>query len=147
MTNNLDSKVCQALPFIHSLSGRDVTSYPYFTGKKSWLLRSKEVELDKLASFAEESNYTVTEDIVNQARNLLIAVYCKAGEDSLFSSLEEIRAHTFLNKNTTVLKMLPPTEDAFLQHLKRAALATVIDKTVHLIDLPIALLQKDMVGH
>ena len=94
MTNNLDSKVCQALPFIHSLSGRDVTSYPYFTGKKSWLLRSKEVELDKLASFAEESNYTVTEDIVNQARNLLIAVYCKAGEDSLFSSLEEIKAYT-----------------------------------------------------
>ena len=24
---------CRALPFIHSLSGRDTTSYPYFTGK------------------------------------------------------------------------------------------------------------------
>ena len=34
-------------------------------------------------------------------------------------------------KNNTVLKSLPPTEDAFMQHLKCAALATIIDKTAH----------------
>jgi len=30
-----------------------------------------------------------------------------------------------------MLKLLPPTEDAYLLHLQRAALATIVDKTVH----------------
>jgi hypothetical protein len=63
---------------------------------------------------------------------LFISVNSKAGEDSLFSSLEEIRAHKFPNNNTTELKLLLPTKDAFLQHLNRVGLATIIDKTAHL---------------
>ena len=31
---------CRALPCIHGLSGRDQTSYPFFTGKKAWLTSS-----------------------------------------------------------------------------------------------------------
>ena len=49
----LGDELCHALPFIHSLSGRDTTSYPFFTGKKSWLKKAKEVELDEIAQFAE----------------------------------------------------------------------------------------------
>jgi len=36
----------------------------------------------------------------------------------------------FLNKSTLV-KLLSPTEDAFIQHVKRAALATLVDKVAH----------------
>ena len=36
----------------------------------------------------------------------------------------------FLNKSTLV-KLLSPTEDAFIQHVKRAALATPVDKAAH----------------
>jgi len=32
-----------------------------------------------------------------------------------------------------MLKLLPPTEDAYLLHLQRAALATIIDKTAHVV--------------
>ena len=30
-----------------------------------------------------------------------------------------------------MLQLLPPIEDAYLLHLQRAALATIIDKTAH----------------
>jgi hypothetical protein len=48
------------------------------------------------------------------------------------SSLPEIRANKFLNNKTTLLKLLPPTENAFMEHLKRSALATAIDKSAHI---------------
>jgi len=44
----------------------------------------------------------------------------------------ELRVHKFLNNKCTLLKLLPPTEDAFLLHVKRAALATLMDKTSHI---------------
>ena len=43
-----------------------------------------------------------------------------------------MRVYKFLNNKSTLLKLLPPTEDAFIQHLRRAALATVLDKTAHI---------------
>ena len=118
MANKLDNEICLALPFIHTLSGRDITSYPYFTGNKSWLQRSKEVELDLIATFAEENEFKLTDDINNQARNLLIAVYSNAGDDSLFSSLEEIRAHKFLNKNNKGEATLNGNNSPVLQRVK-----------------------------
>ena len=41
----LDHEICQALPLLHSLSGRDTTSYPFFTGKKAWLQKAKQFHL------------------------------------------------------------------------------------------------------
>jgi len=37
-----------------------------------------------------------------------------------------------LNNKSTPLKLLPPTENAFLFNLKRAALATIIDENAHI---------------
>ena len=42
------------------------------------------------------------------------------------------RVYTFLNNKYTLLKVLPHTEGAYEQHLKRAALATAIDKSAHI---------------
>ena len=47
---------CRALPFLHSLSGRDTTSYPYFTGKKMWVNRSKTTDVSALGNFAEQDH-------------------------------------------------------------------------------------------
>ena len=47
------------------------------------------------------------------------------------SDISSLRAHKFLSSKSTVLKLLPPTEDAFIQHLKRASLATIVDKQAH----------------
>ena len=46
--------------------------------------------------------------------------------------LAPLRAHKFLNNRSILLILLPPTEDAFMLHTKRAALATIIDKSAHL---------------
>ena len=45
------------------------------------------------------------------------------------SGLDELRVHKFLNNKFTLLKLLPP---AFLLTVKRAALATLMDKTSHI---------------
>ncbi len=47
-------------------------------------------------------------------------------------TLTVFRAHKFLNNRSTILKLLPPTEGASILHLKRAALATLIDKLAHI---------------
>ena len=62
---------CRALPFVHSLSGRDTNSYPYFTGKKSWIKTSNTASRE---SFGEDAT-DITSDIVKEARNLTTAVY------------------------------------------------------------------------
>lgn len=128
----LGTPLCRALPFIHSLSGRDTTSYPYFTGKKKWLACSKTLDVSALEAFAEnEQACELSDVVVTQARELLVAVYSNKNEDFSASSLSKLRAFKFLNNKSTLLKLLPPTEDSFLQHLRRAALATIIDKTSH----------------
>ncbi|KAG1657357.1 Phosphatidylinositol 4-kinase type 2-alpha [Nymphon striatum] len=109
IANTLDADLCRALPLIHSLSGRDITSYPFFIGKTTWLQKSKTVPLDYIASYAEaEDDYSLTKDVIDQARQLFIA------------------------SNATDLKRLPSTEDAFLLHLERSAYACIIDKTAHI---------------
>jgi hypothetical protein len=131
IAKSLGPAQCRALPFLHSLSGRDTTSYPYFTSKKGWFITSKKIDTPALEDFAESDDLlALTDEVKNQARDLLIGVYTKR-VDMLGSSLAEVRANKFLNNKSTLLKLLPPTEDAYMQHLKRAALATIIDKRAH----------------
>jgi len=75
----------------------------------------------------------------------MVAVYTNRGEDFDRSNLANVRVYKFLNNKSTLLNLLPPTEDAFLQHLKRAALATLIDKSLH-ISKPSLTLAKWLVG-
>ena len=124
----------RALPFIHSLSGRDTTSYPYFIGKKIRLNRSKATDIPALEAFGDpdEGQPCITPEVISQARALLIAVFTNKNDDFMGAELGKVRVYTFLNNKSTLLKLLPPTEDAFIQHLRRAALATVLDKTAHI---------------
>ena len=69
-----------------------------------------------------------TEIVMNEAKLLLKAVY-GFGEDALIG---DMRAQKFLTSKSLLLKTLPPTESAFEHHVKRAAFATIIDKTAHI---------------
>ena len=129
----LGTSQCLAMPFIHSLSGRDtMASYPYFTGKKAWFKSSMNVDTPTLQSFGDNPTDEVTDDIIKQARDFTITVYTTAADHFADSDLGKLRTYKFLNNRSTLLKLLPPTEDAFLLHLKRAALATIIDKNAHI---------------
>lgn len=129
----LGAPLCRALPFIHSMSGRDTTSYPYFTGKKSWLASSKTLDLSALQAFAEnEQSFEITDALIDQAQALIVSVYSNKHEEFSDTSLSKLRVFKFLNNKSTLLKLLPPSDGAFLQHLRRAALATITDKTAHI---------------
>jgi len=100
-----------------------------------WLTPSKEVDIPALENFGDPDKsppYTITAEVISQARDLLVAVYTRKDDDFKESGLDELRVHKFLNNKSTLLKLLPPTEDAFLLHVKRAALATLMDKTSHI---------------
>ena len=114
---------------MHSVSGRDNT--PFFTGKKVWLNRCKEVDIPTLEDFWDPENsasHTVSPEVIQQAK---VAVYSKKDDDFEEVNLDNLRLNKFLNNKSTVLKLLPPPEDAFIQHVKRAALATLVDKVAH----------------
>ena len=130
IADTLGSSRCQSLPFIHSLSGRNTTSFFYFTSKKVWLCISKALNISALQEFAETADSSdINDDLTQQARQLMLGVYAK--KIDVDQPIDVFRAHKFLNNRSTLLKRLPPTEGAFKHHLKRAALATMIDKSAH----------------
>uniref|UniRef100_UPI00358F0481 E3 ubiquitin-protein ligase XIAP-like n=1 Tax=Myxine glutinosa TaxID=7769 RepID=UPI00358F0481 len=85
-------ELSRGLPFIHSLSGRGITSYPYFTGKKVWLNRSKTTDISALEDFADEDQgpARITADVINQAKELVVAVYTNKGDN--FEGLDLVSA-------------------------------------------------------
>ena len=133
MVSALGTMSCRALPFIHSLSGRDTTSHLFFTGKKAWLKCSFREDLSSIEKFGEDVTDVVSEELLNQARTILTRVYTTSTDDfKVQADLSKLRAFKFLNNKSTLLRLLPPTEDSFRLHVKRAALATMIDKTAHI---------------
>ena len=77
-----------------------------------WLTRSKAVDIPALEDFGdpdESPPYTITAELTNQARDLLVAVYTKRNDDFEGSDLAKLRVHKFLNNNSTLLKLLLPT--------------------------------------
>ena len=83
MISALGLAQCCALHFIHGLSGRYTTSYPFFTGKKAWFKASMCLDLPALEEFGENSSDSLSDDIINQARDLTIAVYTSKAVVSL----------------------------------------------------------------
>ena len=105
----LGSSRCQSLPFIHSLSGRNTTSFFYFTSKKVWLCISKALNISALQEFAETADSSdINDDLTQQARQLMLGVYAK--KIDVDQPIDVFRAHKFLNNQSTLLKCLPPTD-------------------------------------
>lgn len=63
----------------------------------------------------------------------IILLQCTAGNEEISEArLNAMRAYKFLSNRSILLKLLTPTEDAFPRHVRRAALATLTDKTSHI---------------
>ncbi|XP_014661995.1 PREDICTED: uncharacterized protein LOC106805038 [Priapulus caudatus] len=86
---------CRALPFILSLSGRDTTSYPFFTGKKTWISSSKTTDISKLEDFGEQGQQDITLELIDQARKLVITVYSNKADDFEECDHEKLRVSGF----------------------------------------------------
>ena len=83
-------------------------------GKKIWLNRSKATDIPALEAFRypDEGQPCITPEVISQARALLIAVYTNKNDDFMGAKLGKVRVYEFLNNISTLLKLLPPTEDA-----------------------------------
>ena len=73
------------------------------------------------------------DELMRQVTRLAVVVQCKLviTEDEV--NLAQIRATKFLHNKSVILKMLPATEGALLQHVLRAGLAVLMDKQSHVV--------------
>ena len=78
---------------LHSLSGRDTSSFPYFTGKKAWRKSSMEIDTRTLEEFGENPSDVISEDVLTQERDLTIAVYTSTTDQFEESALSKLRAY------------------------------------------------------
>ena len=113
IANELGQTVC--LPAAHALTGCDTTCSMNRIGKKtaySKLLKNVDT-LSNLKTFHEDDR----EDSFAVARSYALLLYGKKGSD--MDTLDELR---YIMATTTdkPASMLPPTEDAFKQHVLRA---------------------------
>ena len=65
---------CRLLPFLHSIGGRDTTSFFYGVGKAAWVKCAKEVKLEALLTLGEDV-FEVTDEIMHESKQLLSMVY------------------------------------------------------------------------
>ena len=99
------------------LSGCDTTSYIFRKGK----LKAANIALQLVGSFPNMANFglamdgslEVQEVVIDEARKFFVRLYCK---DS-FDDLDILRQHIF--PSGTDLRLMPPTEDSFRQHVLR----------------------------
>jgi hypothetical protein len=113
------------------LTGCDTVSYPYRRGKR----RAYKAAVNHLTDLLPLGRYgdpdeslDVQEDVVTAARHYMVSLYDRS---DFGGSLDALRAHLFGNIKGD-MRCLPPTEDAFLLHLRRALHQLAVCKRAHL---------------
>ena len=125
IVDQLGPTVCGRLPAAHVLTGCDTMCSMNRIGKKT--AYSKLVKnIDSLADLT-----TVHENDGNVSQVFALLLYGKKGKD--VQTLDEMR---YLMATTTdkAASMLPPTEDAFKQHVLRAKYQTRILCNSHIVN-------------
>ena len=115
-STSLGTKRSQALPMLHAISGCDTTSAFWGKGKTSFWqawMAFKEVT-DTLVYLASHPFEPLDSNCENFRKTVL--VYDKT---STSLSINQTRRELFCLKNVTMERM-PPTQNALLQHTKRA---------------------------
>ena len=120
LSTSLGTKRSQALPMLHAISGCDTTSAFWGKGKKSfwqaWMAFEEVTDtFVYLASHPFEPLDSNCEKF-RKIERLIVLVYDKT---STSLSINQTRRELFCLKNVTMERM-PPTQNALLQHTKRA---------------------------
>lgn len=116
---------------IYILTGCDTVSYPYRRGKKRAYKTAVNhlTDLLPLCRYGDpEESLDIQEDVVTAARRYMVSLYDRSDFDG---NLDALRAHLFANIKGD-MRCLPPSEDAFQLHLRRALHQLAIWKRAHL---------------
>ncbi len=118
----------QDLPAMHALSGSDTTSYLFGIGKATALkVLAKGQHLNLLGERA-----AIMDDVIAEAASFISVCYGMKSSMSMSELRHAVWAKKMANARITSspkLKNLPPTQEAFTQHVYRAHLQTMIWKS------------------
>ena len=120
LCSSLGAERSHALPVFHALSGCDTTSAFKGKGKKSaWHAWQAYNEVTETFSHLARHPFevlNVESHHFNKLERLIVVLYDKA---SASHSVNETRKELFCQRNTS-MDRLPPTQNALLQHIRRA---------------------------
>ena len=129
ISKSLGKDVCMLLPFFHAFSGKDDTSFLYGLGKKKLWKALPLINAVPFRTFAEDLNMpTANDDLIESCKSLVEHASNGTGHETL----ADLRTRKFLAGKSGLLLSLSPTNDALEQHIKRAALATIVSKSSHI---------------
>ena len=116
----LGDNICSALPSMHALTGCDSTCALFRIGKRTAFTKLSQniVQLGQLSQFGLSLSASACQQL---ARLFLLSLYGQKGNEC--SDLDELR-YTLALTTDKEASTLPPTEDAFKQHVLRAMLQT-----------------------
>lgn len=130
LVETLGNAFIQCLPALHAITGCDTTSSTYMIGKKKAYTKLKQNMdiLKDLRHFGEGYSFDV-----NCATKLMLTLYGQRKRDTgeYCSTLNELR-YILATQTDMAAAQLPPTDDAFKQHVMRAAFQTAIWKSCDL---------------
>ena len=117
---------------MYVLSGCDTVSYPFKRGKKKAAIIGIDLagSLQHLSSYGDSDTLEVTNKIISDAKFFFTALYGKRGK----CQLNTLREHMYATCKSD-LRILPPTDDAFYQHLLRALYQLALYKFAYKCDL------------
>ena len=120
LAERLGQRMCQALPFLHAFTGCDTTSaFRGLSKKKGYdVLKKFSPALPIFGSFFNSPFQNITEQSASfeVIQRFVILMYSKTSESK---KINHFRMELFFKKSQN-LETIPPTENALLQHTKRA---------------------------
>lgn len=132
ISEKLGPDFCDCLPACHALTGCDTTSSLYRIGKTTAFtkLKSHLNELKEMTRFGLSESLQEALPVARQYA-LLLYGQKKRVDGQLCTNLDELR-YTLASTTGACSSNLPPTEDAFEQHVQRALYQTAVWRHSHL---------------
>jgi len=139
IAGELGNRVSACLPAAHALTGCDTTSAFFKIGKITAFTKLVEHidSVQQLSEFGGSSSLSISLDT---ARRYVLLLYGKRSKNC--NTLDELR-YALASTTDKQAAMLPPTEDAFKQHVMRALFQAMIWLQSHVAKPEV----KDPVGH
>ena len=118
--NNLGKPKSRALPVFHALTGSDTTSFFKGKGKKSsWQAWQAYEQATETLEYIASHPFEHLDEHSNQFKKIERLIVVLYDRTSPLTSINEAREELFCRKNRSVDR-IPPTQNALLQHVKRA---------------------------
>ena len=121
IADHISLERCKELLFLHALSGSDYTSSFYQVGKvkfwNSWLSNTDISQT--FLTFSDSPSLPLSDEALHVVERFIVSLY--TNEPSYPSSIDLARYEIFKYRGNLEMRSLPPTRDALVQHIHKAA--------------------------